>query len=411
MARLLGLTGLMICVLSLADTPSWGHPRRTHSHWGRHYGGHSHVYVHHESLWNSPRGCRTPWFGRSSLSGFGSFGYSPYGFGYGFGFSPGVWINTYPTWGWSSGYYGYSGYSPFYLGSTMTGSLETPYLADLPDRGQFDNVEDENISERIPLKSVVRESRAKLIAKPESREWLPQTKTVKREGPAVDSADLLRSLRYQTEGDVLFRKQDYMNAYLMYSRSAVTAESRAEPRMRMGIALAGAGQWSRAVKEIRRGLDLDPELPKTGESLRSLFGSENEQAKSSLISGARQWAEENLGDTDRLFLIGVLLHFDDQSQSAAPFLQQVALANSEDHYAALFLTKGTETTGLRIVKRSDKPAIVADSAADEELPPPPAPGEGLDVPEKPNSIDKADKPAPLVIKRSQGPLFPLKDSE
>lgn len=385
MIRRMTVIAAIVCLATVTVTSAWSHPpRRAH----RHYGPHTHVYVQHQHYGSGLRGFR----GTPYIRNF-SFGiYSPYWYGYGpgWGFSSGAWINSYPWWGWSSGYYGYPAYTPYYYGASLGGGVEVPYIV-----GNGEGLEDDLADDAVqnPLTRIVGSNRARVTSKPESREWLPIA-PAKGDVPEADAADTLRSLRYQTEGDILFRKQDYMNAYLMYSRAAVMDESRAEPRMRMGLALAATEQWDRSLKELRHALELNPKLARDSETLDSLFGENNESAKSEFIAGVRRWVERNVQDADRLFLLGVILHLDDQIQSAAPLFQQVAHLDDQDPYVKLFLSQEIDDVGLKMIG-SRKSRLTT-------VPAPPPPGDDLPIVESAiGDAVKAVRPQPSRVAKPQ----------
>ena len=180
----------------------------------------------------------------------------------------------------------------------------------------------------------------------------------------------------------------------MYSRAAVMDESRAEPRWRMGLALAATEQWQRSLRELRHALALDPHLAQDSETLDGLFGENNASAKSELIARTRRWTELNLQDADRLFLLGLILHLDDQLPSAAPLFQQAAFVDPNDPYISLFVSKEIDDTGLKLVgsRKSRSKAV----------PPPPLPGEELDVAE--SKSDDSDDAVEAVRPTPPRPL-------
>jgi hypothetical protein len=88
------------------------------------------------------------------------------------------------------------------------------------------------------------------------------------------------------------------------------------------------------VKYIKQGLDLDPHWPAHGERLEGVFGDDNRLAILSLIERVTGWVREDIRDPDRLFLIGVLLHFNGDQRASQFFEAAYRLAGSGDHLLA-----------------------------------------------------------------------------
>lgn len=124
------------------------------------------------------------------------------------------------------------------------------------------------------------------------------------------------SIRQQAQGDEYFVKQNYVQAYARYKQAVSAAPDLAEPRFRLAMALICLGRGSLAADEIRKGLILDPQWPTTGTDLDTLFGPDHGIAKDAALQRTVRWAREDVRDPDRLFVLGVLLHFDRQSDKA-----------------------------------------------------------------------------------------------
>ncbi len=169
-----------------------------------------------------------------------------------------------------------------------------------------------------------------------------------------------KSLRLQAQGDDLLRRAEYLAAVGKYRQAAQAAPDLPEPRLRMGIALAAMGELSQGVVQLKRGLLLDPEWPKHGPGLEELFGPNNEIARVTLLGRASGWVRQDIRDPDRLFLLGVLLYFNEDMEPARKFFE-----------TAMELTEGTSPAG-----RFLEPRQVA-NAARERISPPPEPIEQL----------------------------------
>ena len=65
-----------------------------------------------------------------------------------------------------------------------------------------------------------------------------------------------------------------------------------------------------AIRELKRAVFIDPTIPTSGNQSKILFGPESALVRSSIISKVMDWVREDYRDSDRLFVLGVLLHFE-----------------------------------------------------------------------------------------------------
>lgn len=214
----------------------------------------------------------------------------------------------------------------------------------------------------------------------------------------------LRSLRAQGFGDQWFRQQQYQLARDRYKSAVQDAPDRADARFRLGLSYAALGAYELGVREIKMGLELDPSWPSTGDSLDGLFGENNQVAKLSLISRVSTWVEENPGDPDRLFLLGVLHYFNEDMEKALPLLMSARQLGGSAPYLEAFLAPEEPQLGAPV----DVPPPAAPDArpvpqmerADEFLPPLPREAE---EPQPAPAEEREDAPAEGV---SSGPALP-----
>ncbi len=192
--------------------------------------------------------------------------------------------------------------------------------------------------------------------------------------PASPDA-LRRSIRYQAQGDEYFAKQNYLQAYGHYKQAVSATPGRTEPRFRMALALAATTNYSRAVDEIKTAMRINPNWPRDGASLDELFGIDNNIAKNAVLHKVAGWVREDIRDSDRLFLMGVLLHFNDDTDKSQTFFEAAHALAPNAAYAQAFLDAEDDAQARR--------------PAEEPRPAPPE--------------DDADKPAA----RPQGPELPL----
>ncbi len=108
----------------------------------------------------------------------------------------------------------------------------------------------------------------------------------------------------------------------------------------------------------------------TASRLEAIFGDDNRLAILSLTERVTGWVREDIRDPDRLFLVGVLLHFNGDSRASQFFEAAYRLAGSGDHLLA-FLQPPTETRDSAAApSQPGAPAGQYNGA-----PPPPAPAE------------------------------------
>jgi hypothetical protein len=245
-----------------------------------------------------------------------------------------------------TGLYGYSGYGcvgsvyggGFYAGPVY-GGLVSGYGSGIPT---LSGVWSPYAGSRIPngfnpyenpvISGTLRENAARW-GQPIVRDRLPALapRPVRQTSPEAK----LRSLRSEGRGDVWFRKQNYPQAYQRYKQAVAEAGDRAEARFRLAYTLTALGRFHEAVKHFKRGLEIDRTWPDSGMTLQELFGPDNELAKSSLMHRVADWVRDDIRNPDRLFVLGILLHFDENNERAAiVFETAFRLAGRGDHLTA-----------------------------------------------------------------------------
>jgi hypothetical protein len=181
----------------------------------------------------------------------------------------------------------------------------------------------------------------------------------------------VKSIHAQAQGDVWMRRLKFLNAYERYKYAISAANDRPEPYFRLGYALAAVGSFDSAVKFIKQGLELDPQWPAHGERLEAIFGNDNRLAILSLTERVTGWVREDIRDPDRLFLVGVLLHFNGDDRASQFFEAAYRLAGGGDHLLAFLQPQPPENRdGAASPSRPGPPAGQFNGGA-----PPPEPVE------------------------------------
>jgi hypothetical protein len=124
------------------------------------------------------------------------------------------------------------------------------------------------------------------------------------------------------------------------------------------------------VREFKRSLDLDPTLPQSGETFSTIFGADSKVMQSQVIPVVSDWAREDLRDTDRLFLLGLLLHFDEDPRGSEIMEAALRTPGANDYFLAFVNPAGTSTSRPRSRERRE-PGLDVHEGAD--LPPSPVP--------------------------------------
>jgi hypothetical protein len=184
-----------------------------------------------------------------------------------------------------------------------------------------------------------------------------------------------KSIHAQAQGDVWMRRLKFLNAYERYKFAISIANDRPEAYFRTGYALAAVGSFDSAVKYIKQGLDLDPQWPSHGERLEAIFGDDNRLAILTLTERVTGWVREDIRDPDRLFLVGVLLHFNGDSRASQFFEAAYRLAGSGDHLLAFLQPAPEIKDGTPASSQPGQPTGQSNTGLFNGAAPPPAPME------------------------------------
>lgn len=344
MCRLLLIMGAILWL------PTTTHAFQHHHHHDHHhhgngsypqvYGPTGHLYGPTQAHYQYQRQYGRPWHGYggipytgSSLSfgprSSGVYGFATLGWPFGFGYSS----------------YGYSSFGGLNFGTLTFGgpmyypAYGNPYLGPnyswypLAPQPQWNGVD--------PFNNGVLQGQQAVGVAPQNVAPNPQPVQPKQPqiiNPVARPANpeaKARSLRLVAQGDEWFVKQNYLQAYARYKQAATEAADFGTPRFRMGISLAAMGNFDLAVTEIKRGLNVDANWPATGELLEQIYGPQNVIAKDALLHKAADWVRQDIRDPNRVFLMGVLLHFNEEQDKARTFFETAdQLASSPAHVRA-----------------------------------------------------------------------------
>jgi len=262
-------------------------------------------------------------YNRFSNNGFGGLNwyYGPLG-----GYTP--YVNPY-----GSTMYGYPNYGPYYSYVPLAPVIRQtrPYWI---GGDPFLNNANNNVGRQPNPADNPQLGAGPLAGQPAQEPVQPNVKIF---GKAPTTDALRRSIRYQAQGDEWFGKQNYLQAYGHYKQAIAAAPARPEPRFRMALALAATTNYVSAVDEIKRAMRIDPTWPQTGPMLDELFGADNILSKNAVLHKVAAWVRADIRDPDRLFLMGVLLHFNDDPDKSHTFFEAASALAPVPVYAQAFL--------------------------------------------------------------------------
>jgi len=200
-----------------------------------------------------------------------------------------------------------------------------------------------------------------------------------------------RSLEQQTSGDEKLRQQKWSQACLNYRQSVDTAEDRAQAHLRLGFTYTAMKHFTLAVREFKRGLALDPALPQSGDRLATIFGPDSEAVRKSIQHQIATWVREDIRDPDRLFLLGLWLHYDADPRGREVLEAALSRAGEGDHIVAFLIPSSEPSRDIE----QERLAIIPDLPTLHAVPVPLR--EETLSPPQPDSLPQSGNlpPAPL----------------
>jgi hypothetical protein len=201
---------------------------------------------------------------------------------------------------------------------------------------------------------------------------IPKPKTDPAERPVMPSsaAARLKALEWMAQGDQDFRQHLWQRAYANYRQAVNLADDLAEAHLRYGIVFAILRRYDRAQLHFRRAVFIDPSLPQSDFTLEKLFGPDSKLVRMSILARVADWANEDIADPARLFVLGVLMHFDQDERAQELFSAAFQLTGGASHIVA-FLPRAAP-------QGSEEPPAIPPAP----LPPPHPNGPDLPLPEE-----------------------------
>jgi hypothetical protein len=291
------------------------------------------------------------------------------------------------------GYYGSFGFAP-------TAALLNPISTELP------------IDQQAALQEWLRDERQQWTS---PLETMPVESLPKRYVKRSTDAAKARSVRLQHEGDLHFQSLEFDAAGHDYQAALMAAQDRPDPYFRLGFIDLTRSDFTEAAQNFKLGLQLDPTWPQTGPPLDELIGERNLLPKTQIKQRILDWVQQDIRDPDRLFVLGVVLHFDNDGERAAELFATAARLGGMKQYLQAFLTlpASTEQVAVPVEKAGElpPPPQPPEEAVQPEQPaagPPPQPPEAVQ-PQPPETVEPAPPVVPgprTSIPRESGPSLP-----
>lgn len=161
------------------------------------------------------------------------------------------------------------------------------------------------------------------------------TNAVLRPISASSPFSIEQSREMESFGDVNLISGQWTQAYINYRNAVLVAGDRADAHAHLGLACLALQKFSEAAQEYKRALTLDPTMGEFPDLVGALYVPESRRTRNDLTRNVAEWAREDLRDQDRLFLLGLVLH-DNQDRRAREILEAAfRLTGSGDHIVAL----------------------------------------------------------------------------
>ena len=119
-------------------------------------------------------------------------------------------------------------------------------------------------------------------------------------------------------GDRCFANQRFHQALQHYRTASSVARDVAETYFRISL-----GQFDRATRAFKRALAMKPSLQRGGFAVTQLY-QDNQIAKETHLEALAKAAWKHAHDDDLLFLLGVFLHYDGQTDRARNFFRKAS---------------------------------------------------------------------------------------
>lgn len=190
-------------------------------------------------------------------------------------------------------------------------------------------------------------------------------------GDKVSSlADKINSLRYQSQGDTAFRKEDYAGAEENYRNAIERAPDRRSPWIRMALLQIAIGNFPVAAQHLKTALSITNDRARAWVSADELYGQQTAQRARTHGSELWNWLAERPLSADRLLLAGTFQKFRGFDAAADELFELARFEGPEADYVARIRSIADEDPGQRAISQELaqlKQLATTSRAADEKL--------------------------------------------
>jgi tetratricopeptide (TPR) repeat protein len=155
---------------------------------------------------------------------------------------------------------------------------------------------------------------------------------------SLRALSIAEAKKYLASGDEFFAKRNYVMAKNRYRSALICDPGLVDAWFHQGFAFAAMGRYDLAATVIRQGLKLNSAWPKSAFRTDNLFA--DAAAKAARLDAMILTLLDKPTDADRLFFLGVHLHFDGRSDVAAALFDRAKRAGGKNsEHIEAFLTE------------------------------------------------------------------------
>lgn len=171
-------------------------------------------------------------------------------------------------------------------------------------------------------------------------------------GDKVSSlADKINSLRYQSQGDTAFRKQDYVAAEENYRNAIERAPDRRSPWIRMALLQIAIRNFPSAAQHLKTALSITDDRARAWVSADELYGQQTAERARTHGSELWNWLAERPLSADRLLLAGTFQKFRGFDAAAEELFELAHFEGPEADYVARIRSIADEDPGQRAISQ------------------------------------------------------------
>lgn len=156
----------------------------------------------------------------------------------------------------------------------------------------------------------------------------------------------LRSIQEQTRGDEHLLRLEYPAASQRYRKAIQAAQERVEPVYRYGLVLVAQARYAEAVQQFKLASGLDSTWPQHAPNLDRMFGERNTMEKVQIKHRVAEWTQQNVRDPDRIFLLSMMLHLDDDPRAQGLIDTALRIGGPQPHLSALKIPRQPDAAAL-----------------------------------------------------------------